>query len=606
MALDPRIKSGVITLTEHSDVLSSPVAVEPPFWARTIMDTITEALLAEFSKAHRVDDLPEDKRFEHFVAFITLRRHHNRTFNTTEIVVGAGGDTSIDSVAIIVNGALVTDNDELDELIERNGYIEASFIFTQADRGSSFDSNKAGSFGFGVEDFFKSEPKLVRNSQIQAAASIAKTIFTTKAHLIRSKPACRLYYVTTGTWKEDQNILARVGGAKAALEATQLFSAVNFDCLGADQIHRLYNQTKAAIRREFSFKDRTEIPPIAGVAQAYLGLVPAKELISLVSDDSGDDVLSSIFDENVRDWQDYNPVNNEIRNTLKSDHRQRFVLMNNGVTIITRNLTQLGARFSLEDFQIVNGCQTSNVLFHARTEDLSAVSVPLRLIVTQDDDVIEDIIRATNRQTELKPEQLYALTDFSKKLELYFRSVAEPHTLFYERRDCQYDRFPAIEKTRIVTPPNLIRAFATMFMDEPTRVTRNYKQIRDLVGDRIFKEGDRIEPYYVAAYAAYRLEFLFRNVKIAPEFKAARYHILMALRYLINKEKMPRMNSNEMARRCEEMTTGLWDASLEDALFYEAADIVQETVEPPFDRDHIRTEKTTNDLLKRFGVEVRP
>src|SRR5947209_17305476 len=101
------------------------------------MDIITQALLAEFSKANQTEHLPEDKQFEHFVAFITLRRHHTRTFDTTDMVIGDGADTGVDSIAIIVNGALVTDVDSVAELAERNGYLEVNFIFTQADRGPS-------------------------------------------------------------------------------------------------------------------------------------------------------------------------------------------------------------------------------------------------------------------------------------------------------------------------------------------------------------------------------------------------------------------------------------------------------------------------------------
>jgi hypothetical protein len=38
-------------------------------------------------------------------------------------------------------------------------------------------------------------------------------------------------------------------------------------------------------------------------------------------------------------------------------------LMNNGVTIIARHLQPTGNRFHIEDFQIVNGCQTSLCCF---------------------------------------------------------------------------------------------------------------------------------------------------------------------------------------------------------------------------------------------------
>lgn len=569
------------------------------------MDAITKAQLAEFSKAYQVDELPEEQQFEHFCAFLTLRRHHSRTFDTMEIAVGGGGDTSIDSVAIIVNGALVNDVDDIIELAERNGYIEANFIFVQADRGASFEIGKIGNFGFGVEDFFKTQPALNRNEKIQDAAAIALAIFE-RGNLIRNKPSCRLYYVTTGTWMDDQNLVARRDGIVADLQATNLFGPIEFLCYGANEVHRFYNQTKTAVTREFSFTDHTEIPAIEGVAQAYLGHISAREFVQIISDDSGDDILGSIFDENVRDWQDYNQVNREIRETLQSGKHARFVLMNNGVTIITRDLTQLGSKFRIEDFQIVNGCQTSHVIFDQRAGDLDSVSIPLRLISTQDEDVIESITRATNRQTELKPEQLYALTDFAKELEQYFVAVLEPEQLYYERRDCQYDRFPNIEKTRIVTPQSLIRAFGGMFLDEPTRVTRNYKAIRDLVGEKIFSQGHRLEPYYVAAFASYRLEFLFRNQKLASEFKAARYHILMVLRYLINSEGLPRMNSLEMERRCKEITDVLRDTNKADDLLAEAAGIVKKVVTEvlgeTFERDNIRTEPTKEALLQKFGA----
>jgi hypothetical protein len=42
------------------------------------------------------------------------------------------------------------------------------------------------------------------------------------------------------------------------------------------------------------------------------------------------------------------------------------------------------------------------------------VMIPLRLISTQDEGVIESIIRATNRQTEVKKEQFFAVTEFAK------------------------------------------------------------------------------------------------------------------------------------------------------------------------------------------------
>ncbi|NJM33460.1 MAG: hypothetical protein HC850_00790 [Rhodomicrobium sp.] len=248
-------------MTEQKAMLSCSSAAESADWSGKLMDTITTSILKEFSDSHQLNHLKEDSRFEHFCAFVTLRRHHARTFDTTDIVVGKGGDTGIDSISIIVNGALITDIDEIEELATRNGYLEANFIFSQAERSSSFDGSKIGSFGFGVEDFFKSEPSLPRNPKIVEASAIIQAIFK-RGNLIRTKPTCRLYYVTTGKWVEDKALNARKAASIAALEATQLFSSVEFTCYGADEIHQLYNQTKTAITRDFVFKERTGLPKL--------------------------------------------------------------------------------------------------------------------------------------------------------------------------------------------------------------------------------------------------------------------------------------------------------------------------------------------------------
>ena len=193
----------------------------------------------------------------------------------------------------------------------------------------------------------------------------------------------------------------------------KIFRDVEFHCIGAEQLQQLYRQTKNAVTREFTFSNRTLLPEIAGVNEAYIGFLPLNEFISVVSDDFGE-LLSSIFYENVRDWQDYTaPVNEEIKETVLSDHKDRFVVMNNGITMITRTLRTLRRdRFQIEDFQVVNGCQTTHVLFGNRNEADNTLQVPLRLIATQDDNVIKSIIRGTNRQTNVEDEQFFGSSLF--------------------------------------------------------------------------------------------------------------------------------------------------------------------------------------------------
>lgn len=172
------------------------------------MDLITKNLLSGFVKEYALGSLPESEQFERFAAFSMIRRHYSRSFDVEDVSMGGGGDTAIDALAIIVNNVLVIDADSVDELAEQNGQLDVSFIFIQAERTAGFDASKIGDFGFGVRDFFNPEPKIKRNAEIQAAAELVISIFG-HAAILRGRPSCQLYYVTTGKWQDDRDLVAR-------------------------------------------------------------------------------------------------------------------------------------------------------------------------------------------------------------------------------------------------------------------------------------------------------------------------------------------------------------------------------------------------------------
>jgi AIPR protein len=118
------------------------------------------------------------------------------------------------------------------------------------------------------------------------------------------------------------------------------------------------------------------------------------------------------------------------------------------------------------------------------------------VIATEDEEIINPVITATNRQTQATTEDLYALGAFQKKLEALFSAYPDKKRLYYERRSKQYNAVPDIEKVRIITKPQQIRAFAAMFLDDPHRASRYYADLRAQVGDKIFNERHKLEPYY--------------------------------------------------------------------------------------------------------------
>ena len=568
------------------------------------VDRITKSLLTEFTVEQDIASLAEDKQFEHFASFLTIGKFLSEGFSTSEVVIGSGGDTGIDGLAIIVNGSLVEDVNSVSEFADQNGFLDVSFIFVQAERSPNFETAKIGQFSFGVLDFFKENPVLPRGVEITALSAIMTAIYEQSSKFKRGNPTCKLYYVTTGSWTGDVALEARRKAAVDDLIALRIFRSVEFIPVGADAIQRLNRESKNSISREFEFSQKTVVPDIDGVSEAYVGLLQASEFLRLIQGDD-DELLKSIFYDNVRDWQDFNAVNSEIRSTLSSSSiRSRFALMNNGVTIIAKTLRSTANKFYIEDYQIVNGCQTSHVIYDQRASLDDSVMVPLRLIATQDEEVISSIIKATNRQTEVREEQLLALSDFQKKLESYFNSFDDAHRLYYERRSRQYNNVGGIEKTRVITPGNLIRAFASMFLEEPHRATRSYRRILDRVGSEIFAPTDKMEPYYLSALASYRLEYLFRNQLLDGNFRLARYEILLALRLILAPSPLPRMNSHAMEKLCKVIIERLWDPVDSESLFKQAAELVVKAAAAGLDVTALRTEPFT-DQLKALAVPAK-
>jgi hypothetical protein len=282
-----------------------------------------------------------------------------------------------------------------------------------------------------------------------------------------------------------------------------------------------------------------------------------------------------------------------------------IALLNNGVTIVTRSLTTTGNKFVMEDYQIVNGCQTSHVLYRERDKITDEVYVPIKVIATADDDLTNAVIRATNSQTPIGMDDLQALSGFQKRLEAFYATYQDRHRLYYERRSKQYEGVPGVEKVRVVTRGLQIRAFASMFLDEPHRAGRYFATLLKEIGGRIVADDHKLEMYYVSAFAQYRLEFLFRNGLLDVTYKPARYHLLMAVRHAAIGVNLPPFNSRKMQQACAELITLFHDERAERTAFAKAAAAIDTAVGGEvLDRDLVRTQSFTDAVADAVATDT--
>lgn len=139
-----------------------------------------------------------------------------------------------------------------------------------------------------------------------------------------------------------------------------------------------------------------------------------------------------------------------------------------------------------------------------------------------------------------------------------------------------------------------------MFQSQPDRTTRNYRLIRERLGTTIFGSDHKLEPYYAAALASYRLEFLFRNRALDAKYKAARYHLLLALRIMLAPNDPPRSNARQNDTYCKPIIDTLLDNTTAQQCFADAARIIEEVSGGNLNRDNVRTQPFTESLINRL------
>jgi hypothetical protein len=277
--------------------------------------------------------------------------------------------------------------------------------------------------------------------------------------------------------------------------------------------------------------------------------------------------------------------------------------MNNGVTIISPAVTYRGTTFTLKQFQIVNGCQTSNTLLEQRASLTDDIVVTAKIVEVSDPEVISSIIRATNSQTKVDESAFLSLSPVARKIEKYFQARAQQHQtepeLFLERRQGQF-RVSDVRQSRIIDLKDLFRAVAAFWFDRPDLAARYPAEItKDL---RILLEGNNKEVvYFTAAMALYRVGLLISARKIPQDFFKARWHLLMCLKYVSGANETPNINHKKAEAYCDVLLDKMAD---ENGLVMFDSVVSLMKAQGSYARDTIRT-RTYIDSLK-IAAKQRP
>jgi len=521
------------------------------------MDRITDSYLQQFKNSHGFKHCVDKTiLFEHFVNYTVIEPKSEYSFDIEEINIGINGTIGIDGFAVLLNGQIIESINELEEFLEDHAKCKAEIIFIQSKTSKNFSRTELRGFGDAVRDFISESQSLSWSTTALDKIKLFNALVSRVADL-DSNPTCHLYYASVGRDEQDQNILTAKQLIKADIDAENIFSSTFITLLGSAELQAAYKKIGQAISRSFDFPKRVALPEIDNVKEAFIGVVNASAIVGLMTDDNNE-LLSNVFYDNVRDYQGDNKVNAEISKTLKSGAKDSFSVLNNGITIVAEDLIPQRDKFTISNYQIINGCQTSHVLFSNKEDLDDCVQVPLKLIISDNTDLTSSVIRSTNRQTEVKEQDLIAFSLFQKGLEDYYGTFAGDDKLYYERRSKQYNR-SSVERKRIIDKTQQIKAIASFYYDKPDLATRFFGSVFAELGDKLFKNSHEMKPYYTASYALFKIDHLFRTKYIDTKYRKIKYHLITMLRHEINHSRCPPFESKKCSKYCDKILDVLKD-----------------------------------------------
>jgi hypothetical protein len=565
------------------------------------MDPITNKFLTEFTKIFELNKKKESIIFEYFCNYCCVNKE-NGIVDVKLNDLSTGNNTQgIDGIAIIVNHKLVTSISEIDFQIKNNRLLDVNFIFIQAKTSSSFENSSILNFFEFTKSFFGDGIFDFKTPEMKNFYEMKKFIYDKAEHMTENNPKLSMYYVTTGKWRNDQNLVRIIERNKKELENLNIFSDVKFTPCGASEIQTMYRGTKNSLEAIFKFeKNIVMFEDKDSNTIGYSGVIPFKEYRKIIIEENNS--LKPVFYDNIRDFLGKNSVNKAITATLQNLDINSFCMLNNGITIIADKIQITGSTVVITNYQIVNGCQTSHVLYENKNlPGIDELLIPIRLIATKDDETRGKITKATNSQTSIKTEQLEALSDFQKNLEIFYSTFDENKRLYYERRTGQY-RLEEIPKTRIVNISQQIKSVTAMFLENPHGVSGNYGTIVKSVGSKIFNLEDKEIIYYTSSLTQYKIEKLISDGIIDKKYNKARYHATMLFRIYISGKDVPRFNENRMEKYCKKIIDVLSNDEKCNIIFSKIIDFIASQKEIDFsDRKTFERKETTDFLLKKIS-----
>lgn len=469
---------------------------------------------------------------EYFEFFSASQILKNQGLSDDEVdngIVGKGLDGGCDSIYLFLNNLLITPDVVEHISAPKDSILE--MIIIQSKKTTSFGEDavmKWKTISGNLLDLSKTTTDFTAryNADILEAFTTFRDTYT-RLITSRVKLKFRFYYATLAS-ELHPNVIQQAEELKDTIKGLFPNAVVEVTFVDSDTLFEMYN---AVIENRVNLKF-ADIP-ISPNQKNYVALVDLKSYFNFIVNDEGD-VRKSFFDSNVRDYQGKNNVNSSISETLHRADDNDFWWLNNGVTVLASEATLVNNReLQIVNSEIVNGLQTSMEIYNYFSENREALesekrSILLRIIVPDNEESRDQIIFATNNQTNIPKATLRVTDPIHLQIEMYFKSRG----LFYDRRK-NYYKNQGHKPAEIVGVSFLAQCLITIFLKKP-----DYARARPstLLNDEktyneLYEKNNDLEVFYRVALLGKKIQ---KNVKSGSDYSSAEksdilYYVLYAV-----------------------------------------------------------------------------
>lgn len=474
-------------------------------------------------------EMSESRFFEFFCSSQLLKDYDLSYDELASGVIGSGNDGGIDSIYIFLNGELIQEDTELENIARRRkNQIDIHII--QSKKVNGFGEEAINKLISSIEDLFDLSVELkslstVYGSELRTIVGQFHDVYKT---IISSYPDIHFnfYYATVGD-DVHPSVRRKVDRLRQVVIKHFDNATFNFDFVGARELLQIARREPVS-NFELEFIEN----PISTENGSYVCLVPIKSYYNFFVDEN-DVIIRRIFDANVRDYQGNVKVNKAIQDTLQNPGKEDFWFLNNGVTIVCPKASATGKRLLIEDPQIVNGLQTSFEIYAyfkgLRYDSNDPRKILVRVIVEEDAASRDNIVRATNSQTAIPETSLRAADKIQRDIEDYLY-----HNEFYYERRKNFYKNAGRPVARIVSISYMSQALISILLQQPdyarARPSTLINKDEDYV--RIFNSKYPVQLYLACIKLMKRVEDFLRtrsdNIQLSrKDINNIKFHLAM-------------------------------------------------------------------------------